>query len=103
MNTANLQLQGLVMAIAGINRLLIDRGVLDRRSVEAALQRAESTALASPHADGLSPANREAITFPIRLLEIASRDSSSGLSFEQLAREVAEENPLSDDAEGTHG
>jgi hypothetical protein len=101
MNTANLQLQGLVMAIAGINRLLIERGVLDPRLVEAALQRAESTAIASPHAAGLSAANREAIAFPIRLLEIASRESSSDLSFEQLAREVAEETPASDEAEGT--
>lgn len=91
MNTANLQLQGLLMAVAAVNRLLVARGALDTRTLEAALHEAELSALAGSHAEGLSPSNREAITFPIRLLEFASREEANGLSFEELAREVAAE------------
>lgn len=91
MNTANLQLQGLVMAVASLNRLLMERGLIDEASLSAALREAERVALAGHQADGLSAANREAIAFPIRLVENASRDGSAGKSFNDLAREVAAE------------
>ena len=101
MNTANLQLEGLCMAMVSLVDLLKDRDLISADEVDLALARAE-TAAASTRAD-LSPANCEAIGFPIRLLRLANRLSSSGesVSFNELARRVGEAKdrraPLDDD------
>jgi hypothetical protein len=41
MNVANLQLEGLVMAVASINNLLVHRGLLSIDDIDIALRRAE--------------------------------------------------------------
>ena len=90
MNTANLQLEGLLMAIAGINQALVANGALKTEEVEKALATAEQIALGEDRvADDLSSANREAVVFPIRALRVAnSAPSDAAMSFAELARMV---------------
>jgi len=42
MNQANLQIEGLLMAVVALNRMLVERGVVSAHEVEAALRRAEA-------------------------------------------------------------
>jgi hypothetical protein len=72
MNTANLQLEGLVMAMAEINRLLARKGVASREDLGLALRRAEASLAGEDKSQELSPANRDAIAFPVRLLLLAN-------------------------------
>lgn len=44
MNTANLQLDGLLMAIAGINQALVSKGLLTSEDMDRALAISEQTA-----------------------------------------------------------
>ena len=92
MNTANLQLEGLLMAMAEINRLLVDKGLMDRGDVAMALRRAEASLGNEEKAAVLSPANRDAMAFPVRLLQLANslRSDEDMPSFTELARLVGE-------------
>jgi hypothetical protein len=91
MNTANLQLEGLCIAIAALTELLKDKGLISADEVDLVLQRAENSAVEGKASD-LSPANLEAITFPVRLLRLANRTSVAGqtLPFHELARRIGE-------------
>lgn len=91
MNTANLQLEGLYLAIAAINEALIAKGVLSRDEVTHALRVAEQSVIGSDRAtEDLRPAERDAMAFPCRLLIEALATTSSGQppSFSELARRV---------------
>ena len=93
MNTANLQLEGLLLAMAEINRALIRNGVLGVEEIDAALRLAEASATSEERmTQDLSPANRDAVCFPIRLLRLANSKVSGeeALSFSDLAREIGE-------------
>ncbi|HWK13265.1 MAG TPA: hypothetical protein VNS02_02635 [Rhizobiaceae bacterium] len=92
MNTANLQLEGLCLAIAAINRKLVAKGLLTQDEIDAALHGAETAAMADERfAEQLSPANRDAVCFPIRILRIAnSAQAEHQWTFTHLARTVAE-------------
>lgn len=79
MNTANLQMEGVLMAVAALCRLLREKGMADAGEIDAALAAAE-TALAN---DGLRPeqlshANVEAALFPLRFLREANRRDLPG-------------------------
>jgi hypothetical protein len=88
MNTANLQLEGLLLAVAALHRQLVDKGVLSREEIERSLAICEATATgADRSAEDLSPANRDAIAFPIRLLR-AANGSEGNQDFGALARSV---------------
>ncbi len=91
MNVANLQLEGLYLAVAAINNALVLKGILTQEEVGSALNAAEATALA-PEATELSAANRDAILFPLRLLQLAnsSADEAGTVPFRELARMVGE-------------
>lgn len=91
MNTANLQLEGLLLAFASINQALVRKGVLDSEEIEAALAEAE-TLTGRNQAASISPANRDAISFPIRFLKQANRHWDKDKSFAELARAVGESN-----------
>ncbi|WFU06113.1 hypothetical protein QA648_23610 (plasmid) [Rhizobium sp. CB3171] len=78
MNTANLQLEGLLTAVASINALLVDSGIVSRSEMQQALERAQNGV--NGEARGLSEANRKAMLFPIRLLLLANEDSDLGRS-----------------------
>jgi hypothetical protein len=93
MNTANLQLEGLYLAVAAITNALVAKGVLSRDEVAAALRQAEAAALTGDRMDDdVSPANREAVAFPARILALANAMASEGElpSFAELARMVGE-------------
>lgn len=74
MNTANLQLEGVLMAMAALCNLLREKGIADELEIEAALQKAE-LALASDklRPEQLSQSNVEAMLFPLRFLREANR------------------------------
>ncbi|MDK4739926.1 hypothetical protein N2601_24250 (plasmid) [Rhizobium sp. CB3060] len=78
MNTANLQLEGLLTAVASINALLVDSGIVSRSEMQQALERAQQGV--NGEARGLSEANRKAMLFPIRLLLLANEDADLGKS-----------------------
>lgn len=93
MNTANLQLEGLLMAIAAVNQALVDKGILATEDVDRALAICEQTALGDERlTEDLSPANRDAVLFPIRLLRLANNMAGEhGLPpFAELARTIGE-------------
>jgi hypothetical protein len=90
MNTANLQLEGLCIALAAINQALVDKGVLSNQELDLALGKAEATAMSDERVvDHLSPANTDAICFPIRLLRLANADrATQASSFSELAKRI---------------
>lgn len=93
MNTANLQLEGLLMAIAAINQALVTKGVLAAEEIDRSLAICEQTALGDDRlTEDLSPSNRDAILFPIRLLRLANNMAGEeGVPpFAELARGVGE-------------
>ncbi|WP_187969396.1 hypothetical protein [Aquibium microcysteis] len=88
MNTANLQLEGLLLAVSAIAEALKDKHLLSEAEIDAALGRAEAVAGSDPgRSDLVSPANVAAVLFPIRFLREAN--GSSGASFSRLAAQVA--------------
>ena len=91
MNTANLQLEGLYMAVASLVELIKSKGLADANEVDQALAAAEQAAFEGKDTD-LPPANLEAIGFPIRLLRLANSAADEGrsVSFHELARRVGE-------------
>ena len=92
MNTANLQLEGLMMALAAMNNLLVAKGLVGTDDVAGALERAEQTVLGDYRTDALDPAQRDAIAFPIRLLLLANNGASASdvQSFSELAKLVGQ-------------
>lgn len=89
MNTANLQLEGLCLAVAMVNAALVRKGVLTREEIDTALETAQ-TAASADRVDGMSHANHDAVSFPIRLLKHAnsSEFEDSAPSFSELTRMV---------------
>jgi hypothetical protein len=92
MNTANLQLEGLLIAVAEINRLLVAKGVLSKDEIATALRRAEASLNAEDKSAELRSANRDAIAFPVRLLQLANnwRSDDDLPEFSALAKLVGE-------------
>ncbi|WP_423068100.1 hypothetical protein [Devosia sp. CN2-171] len=91
MNSANLQLEGLYLAIAAIHETLIAKGIMSRQEVDDAMRAAEDTALTDYRSmENLRPAERDALAFPARLLRMANATVADGkaLSFTALARRV---------------
>jgi hypothetical protein len=77
MNVANLQLEGLMMAIASLNNLLVHKGLLSVDDIDLALRKAEAGMTGDERVyEDMSPANRDAICFPIRLLLLANNAQS---------------------------
>ena len=92
MNTANLQLEGLYLAIAAINNALVGKGLLSRADIDRALRSAEETALSDYAMEERTPAHRDAVAFPARLLAMANQGASAGATqpFSELAKLVGQ-------------
>ena len=88
MNIANLQLEGLYLAVAAINETLVQKGILTREDVSLALRRAEQTTLGDDRSDSLSSAEQDAAAFGPRVLMLANEAGGSLPSFSELARQV---------------
>lgn len=92
MNVANLQIEGLLMAIAAINHVLVRKGILSAQEIEIALRKAEAMEVGAERTGEMSPANRDAVNFPIRILQLAIRCQPEAHlpSFAALAQRVGQ-------------
>jgi hypothetical protein len=92
MHAANLQLEGLCLAIASVNRLLVAKGLVSQQELDTAFEKAEATARGDNRfTGGMSPSNRDAVCFPIRVLQIANdTGAETPWSFSELAKLVGE-------------
>ncbi|MGO7871456.1 hypothetical protein AB9E15_19600 [Rhizobium leguminosarum] len=90
MNTANLQLKGLIMAMASICDAIVEKELLTSEELNAALSKAKK-AVEEDDDHELSDANRAAILFPIRVLQLAEEAGRKGkrLTFSDYAKLVA--------------
>ena len=91
MNVASLQLEGLMMAVAAVNNMLVHKGLLSMDDIERALHKVEASITGEERVyEDMSPANRDAICFPIRLLRLANMAQSETdvPPFSELARTV---------------
>ncbi|EJC63769.1 hypothetical protein Rleg5DRAFT_0465 [Rhizobium leguminosarum bv. viciae WSM1455] len=93
MNTANLQLKGLIMAMASICDAIVEKELLTSGELNAALSKAKK-AVEEDDDHELSDANRAAILFPIRVLQLAEEAGRKGerLTFSDYAKLVAKLN-----------
>jgi hypothetical protein len=91
MHAANLQIEGLCLALASINRLLVAKGIVTQEELDNAFEKAEATARGDNRfAGNMSSANRDAVCFPIRVLQIANdTGAETPWSFSELAKLVA--------------
>jgi hypothetical protein len=80
MNTANLQLEGLIMAVAAISEAITQKGILTHEEIGQALLVAEKAAVRTEGAD-LSDSNQAAAVFPIRVLSLANQASEQGRAY----------------------
>ena len=88
MNTANLQLEGLLLAVSAMAEALKSKNLLSQAEIDDALERAEAIAGSDPGRSGqMSPANVAAVLFPIRFLREANGAREG--SFSKLAAQVA--------------
>jgi len=93
MNTANLQLEGLLVAFSAVLKELRQKGLLSSEDIDAALEAAEQTAAADrQRPDGLSAANVDAVLFPIRFLRAANacEDGQAIPAFSEMASTVGQ-------------
>lgn len=86
MNTANLQMEGLLLVLAALCAELKSQGALSEASIAGMLSRAEEGA--SVRETRLSDANAEAVMFPIRFVRMALRNDAQALDYQALAAEV---------------
>ena len=93
MNAANLQLEGLYLALGSFAALLVQKGLVSTEELDGCLARAEATAAGDERfIEDLTPANRDAICFPIRFLRAAVNSAGDGdiPGFAELARQVGQ-------------
>src|SRR5215218_5306878 len=91
MNTANLQLEGVYVALAALTEALRSKGLLSQEEIHQALTDAQNRIAADPsRPNELSPAHVDAICFPLRFLTLANSHAAEGrqFSFMKLAAEV---------------
>ncbi|MCO5732025.1 hypothetical protein [Rhizobium sp. SSA_523] len=96
MNTANPQLEGLYLALAAMNRLLVEKQLLTHEEIRETLMDCERNVLSTSTAGSVSESHLKAVAFPIRLLLTANEAAERGLeaSFEDLARQVGRDHPI---------
>ncbi|MFG1300770.1 hypothetical protein V5F49_13325 [Xanthobacter sp. V3C-3] len=86
MNTANLQMEGLLLALSRLIETLRLKGLLTQQEIEAALREADEAARTDCAGRNISPAQAEGVRFPIRFL-LAGTHAGSGpvATFSSLA------------------
>ena len=94
MNTANLQMTGVLNALAALAGALRRKGLLTADEIETAFREAEETLLADPdRPTEVSRSNVEATLFPIRYLREANQmdgERPDGAAFTAVASAVGQ-------------
>ena len=93
MNVANLQIEGLLMAVAAVNDALVRKGLLSTNEIDMALRKVEASLTGDECLyEDMSPSNRDAVCFPVRMLMAANRNPSGAdlPSFCELTRMVGQ-------------
>ncbi|MEP9347480.1 hypothetical protein [Xanthobacter sp. KR7-225] len=91
MNTANLQIEGLLLAVSRVLEALRRKGLLTQQEIEAALREADDAAARDTKARNLSPALAEGVRFPVRFLIAATNLEAAGVpTFSDVATFVGE-------------
>jgi len=96
MNPANMQLEGLYVAVAALISVLREKGTVSAQEIEGALRAAEDKLATDPaRPTKLPDANLDAICFPLRFLRQANKAASEGreLSFSEIATLVGQTKP----------
>jgi len=88
MNTANLQMEGLLLALGSLMRALKAKGLLSDAEIQDMLREATTRAAGETRPEGLSPANINAVMFPIRFLE-QDLSGTEPASYAKVAAAVA--------------
>ena len=100
MNTANLQLEGLYVAVSALMNALQQKDLLTEQEIEASLGEAEEMLRSDPHRSAeMSASHVDAILFPLRYLRLANRTWTDGefRGFGELAARVGREKPQQGD------
>lgn len=93
MNTANLQLEGLLLAVSSLLDVMQRKGLLTQGEIDAALDAAEAGVEADRRSADMRHANAEAILFPIRFLREATADTAGHLrSFSERSASIGRSN-----------
>ena len=92
MNVANLQLEGLIMAVAAVNKLLVTKGLVLADEVDEVLHGVEASLTSDERlSEDMSPAQRDAVCFPVRLMRLVNaRPEIQELSFSDFTRMVGQ-------------
>jgi hypothetical protein len=95
MNTANLQLEGLLLALSSLIVRLERKGLLSREEIDEALAEAEANAGHDPRRPAeVSASNVDAICFPIRFLRVAvASPGDAQRSFTEITGRVGATKP----------
>jgi hypothetical protein len=94
MNPANLQLQGVLLAVYALLDGIKTKGVMNQEEIDDALATAEANALSdADRVASISGASLDAILFPIRFLRKANSVSRQPETFSTLAQLVGETKP----------
>ena len=73
MNPANLQIEGLLMAVASLNQLLVKKDIVSTDEIDESLRKAEARITGDDRFfEEIPLASRDAMCFPIRLLILAN-------------------------------
>lgn len=83
------------MALASINHVLVRKGVLTIEEIDDALLKAQANMVDAGRADELTDADRDAINFPLRMLQITNQCAPEAdvPTFAEVARMVGEMKP----------
>lgn len=91
MNTANLQLEGVLLALSRLLETMRHKGLITSGEIEAALAAAEDAARRDAASRSISPAQAEGVLFPIRFLrEAANRQEGLPATFSDIAAAIGE-------------
>ena len=94
MNTANLQLEGLLLALASLLQAFERKGLLTREEIDAMLGEAEARARSEPQRPSeLSAANVDAVCFPIQFLRLAATRPELPQGFAEITASVGHTKP----------
>ncbi|MGN6771504.1 MAG: hypothetical protein ACTHJQ_16895 [Rhizobiaceae bacterium] len=80
------------MAVASINHVLVRKGVLTIGEIHTALLKAQSNITSEERSEELSLASRDAINFPLRVLQLCNQcpPKADLPQFSEIARLVAD-------------